>query len=127
MIYGVGHDIVHVSRIGAILAAHGERFLSKVFTEEEISSYGNRRHPEAFLAKRFAAKEAFGKALGTGLRAPATWKAIWVTNSASGKPELHFSERLQEAMRARRICRAHLALSDERDLASATVVLECFD
>lgn len=127
MIYGLGHDIVHVSRIGAVLAAHGERFLNKVFTKEEILTCGARRHMDAFLAKRFAAKEAFGKALGTGLRAPATWKAVWVVNDASGKPELKFSEALQQEMRSRGIRRAHLAISDERDLASATVILECLD
>ncbi len=124
MIYGVGHDIVHVSRIGAVLAAYGDRFLRKVFTEEEIRSYGKNCRGEAFLAKRFAAKEAFGKAMGTGMRTPATWKAVWITNTAMGKPELNFSDRLREEMRSMGISRAHVALSDERDLASATVILE---
>ena len=58
------------------------------------------------------------------MRAPSTWKAVWVTNTTAGQPELNFSDRLCQEMRSRGISRAHIALSDERDLASATVILE---
>jgi holo-[acyl-carrier protein] synthase len=79
----------------------------------------------AFLAKRFAAKEAFTKALGTGIHAPANWHGVWVVNLRSGKPELQFTPALKDLLEQRRIRRAHLSLTDERALAAATVILEC--
>ena len=79
----------------------------------------------AYLAKRFAAKEAFTKALGTGIRAPANWHGVWVVNRPSGKPELEFSDPLQALLAKRGVARSHLTLTDERGVAVATVILEC--
>jgi holo-[acyl-carrier protein] synthase len=82
------------------------------------------RKPAAYLAKRFAAKEAFTKALGTGIHAPANWHGVWVVNMKSGKPELHFSDALKELLEKRGISQSHLSLTDERGMAAATVILE---
>jgi holo-[acyl-carrier protein] synthase len=81
--------------------------------------------PAAYLAKRFAAKEAFGKALGSGVRAPADWHGVWVSHQGLGQPRLEFSSAVAALLQAQGICRTHLSISDERRLASATVILEC--
>jgi holo-[acyl-carrier protein] synthase len=78
-----------------------------------------------YLAKRFAAKEAFTKALGTGIHAPANWHGVWVVNLKSGKPQLEFSKELRALLEQRKIHSSHLSLTDEREIASATVILEC--
>lgn len=125
MIYGVGQDLVEIARIERALARFGERFARRILCAPEMTRFHRHRQPAAFLAKRFAAKEAFTKALGTGIHAPANWHGVWVTNLRSGKPQLEFSPALQHLLQQRRIRRAHLSLSDERALASATVILEC--
>ena len=79
----------------------------------------------SYLAKRFAAKEAFAKALGTGIHAPASWHGVWVRNLPSGKPVLDFSEELKSLLAKRKILHSHVSLSDERGVAFATVILEC--
>lgn len=125
MIYGVGTDLIEIPRIAKALERFGERFALRILCEPEMRRYRLHRKPVAYLAKRFAAKEAFTKALGTGIHAPANWHGVWVVNLASGKPELHFAAPLAEMLKARKITRAHLSLTDERELASATVILEC--
>jgi holo-[acyl-carrier protein] synthase len=125
MIYGVGTDIVEISRIEQVLHRYGEKFARRILCEPEIRRFLQHRKPAAFLAKRFAAKEAFTKALGTGIRAPANWHGVWVGNLPSGKPQLHYSEALASLVQGRGINRAHLSLTDERNLACATVILEC--
>lgn len=125
MIYGVGQDLVEIPRIERALARFGERFAKRILCEPELARFHSHRQPAAFLAKRFAAKEAFTKALGTGIHAPANWHGVWVANLRSGKPHLEFSPALQSLLEQRRIRRAHLSLTDERALASATVILEC--
>lgn len=125
MIYGVGTDLIEIPRIAKALERFGERFALRILCEPEMRRYRVHRKPVAYLAKRFAAKEAFTKALGTGIHAPANWHGVWVVNLKSGKPELNFSAPLAEMLNARGITRAHLSLTDERELASATVVLEC--
>jgi holo-[acyl-carrier protein] synthase len=125
MIYGVGQDLVEIPRIERALARFGERFARRILCEPELARFRRHRLPAAFLAKRFAAKEAFTKALGTGIHAPANWHGVWVVNLRSGKPELQFTPALKDLLEQRRIRRAHLSLTDERVLASATVILEC--
>lgn len=125
MIYGIGTDLVEISRIESALGRFGERFARRILSGAELDDFRTNRLPAAFLAKRFAAKEAFGKALGTGLRGTAAWHAIRVERQALGKPELAFSEPLSQDLRARGIGRTHLTLTDERMLAGATVILEC--
>jgi len=125
VIYGVGTDVVEIMRIEKALARHGERFAQRVLCPPELSRFRGHRQPAAYLAKRFAAKEAFTKALGTGIKAPANWHGVWVVNQRSGKPELEFSKDLRLLLSERGITRAHLSLTDERGVAVATVILEC--
>lgn len=125
MIYGIGTDLVEIPRIEKALQRFGERFALRILCEPEFRRFRAHRQPVNYLAKRFAAKEAFTKALGTGIRHPANWHGVWVTNHKSGKPELGFSEELGKLLQARRISRAHVSLTDERGLAAATVILEC--
>ena len=125
MIYGVGTDVVEIGRIRAVLEKYGERFARKILCEPELRRFENHRLKANYLAKRFAAKEAFTKALGTGIRAPANWHGVWVRNLPSGKPVLEFSEALKELLERRGVTSAHVSLSDEKGVAFATVVLEC--
>lgn len=125
MIYGIGTDIVEIDRIERALARFGERFAERTLCAPELQNFRANRRPGAYLAKRFAAKEAFGKALGSGIRAPALWHGLWVSNQDAGQPRLEFSGSLQAVLAARGIRHTHLSLSDERSLASAMVILEC--
>jgi holo-[acyl-carrier protein] synthase len=125
MIYGVGTDVVAIDRIEKALARFGERFARRILCPTELERFQNHRLPAAYLAKRFAAKEAFTKALGTGIHAPANWHGVWVRNLPSGKPVLEFSERLTRLLEQRKILHSHLSLTDERGVAMATVILEC--
>jgi len=125
VIYGIGSDVVEVARVEQALARFGERFARRILWDPEFERFRRHRQPAAYLAKRFAAKEAFGKALGTGVRAPANWHGVWVRNLPSGRPVLQFSPALAALLSARGIARAHLTLADERLVAAATVVLEC--
>jgi holo-[acyl-carrier protein] synthase len=125
MIYGIGTDLIEIARIERALARFGGRFAERILCAPELARFNRHRRPVAYLAKRFAAKEAFSKALGTGIHAPANWHGVWVSNLRSGQPVLEFSPALRALLKARGIGRAHLSLSDEREIASATVVLEC--
>ena len=125
MIYGIGTDVVEIGRIEKALARWGERFAERILSAPELERFRSHRQPVSYLAKRFAAKEAFTKALGTGIRAPANWHGVRVVNRPSGKPELEFSPELQRLLSERRIARSHLTLTDERGVALATVILEC--
>ena len=125
MIFGVGTDVVEIGRIERSLERFGERFAERILCPPELDRFLRHKQPAAYLAKRFAAKEAFAKAFGTGIKAPANWHGVWVTNQPSGKPELQFSEPLLKALSSRGVLRAHLSLADERGVAVATVILEC--
>jgi holo-[acyl-carrier protein] synthase len=125
MIYGVGTDVVEIERIRAVLQKYGERFARRILCEPEMRRFENHRLKASYLAKRFAAKEAFTKALGTGIRAPANWHGVWVRNLPSGKPVLEFSDALKKLLKSRGVTSAHVSLSDEKGVAFATVVLEC--
>ena len=125
MIYGVGTDVVEIGRIERALVRFGERFARRILCEAELIRFKNHRQPAAYLAKRFAAKEAFTKALGTGICAPANWHGVWVRNLPSGKPVLEFSEPLRQLLCHRGVAGSHLSLTDERGVAMATVILEC--
>lgn len=125
MIFGVGTDVVAIGRIEKALGRWGERFATRILCAPELARFRKHRQPAAYLAKRFAAKEAFTKALGTGIKAPANWHGVWVTNQASGKPQLQFSEPLKKVLSGRGISGWHVSLADERGVAVATVILEC--
>lgn len=124
MIHGIGTDIVEVSRIEDSLARFGDAFAERILTQQEWSSFTESHTKARFLAKRFAAKEAFAKALGTGLRAPATFQNIGITHDDLGKPVLDLAPELQAYLDARGISGQHLSISDEKALAAAFVVLE---
>lgn len=123
-IYGIGTDIVEVKRVSTILSRHGARFAEHILTPEELPEYAASNIPERFLAKRFAAKEAFSKAMGTGLRHPVSLTNIRITHDALGKPELAFSAELQTLVTQHGIAHCHLSISDEKELVAAFVVLE---
>jgi len=125
MIYGVGTDVVEIDRIRKALARFGDRFARRILCEPELRRVQSHRLPANYLAKRFAAKEAFTKALGTGIHAPANWHGLWVTNLRSGKPVLEFSAPLRNLLDKRKITQTHVSLSDEKGVAFATVILEC--
>lgn len=124
MIYGIGTDIVAVSRMNAILQRHGESFARRILGQDEWPDYQASTAPGRFLAKRFAAKEAFAKALGTGLRHPANLPSILVTHDALGKPLFRFSPALEALLAQSGIHGRHLSISDEKELVAAFVVLE---
>jgi holo-[acyl-carrier protein] synthase len=124
MIYGIGTDIVEVARIEASIAQFGNDFAKRVLAESELASYQVSQIKPRFLAKRFAAKEAFAKALGTGLRAPATFQNIAVSHDDLGKPILIFATELQIFLQNKNITQTHISISDEKNLAAAFVVLE---
>jgi holo-[acyl-carrier protein] synthase len=124
MIYGVGTDIVEIARVHRVLLRYGERFAQRILCPPELARFRAHPQPVAYLAKRFAAKEAFTKALGTGIHAPANWHGVWVVNLRSGQPKLEFSPALAALLERRGVDRCHLSLSDERAFASATVILE---
>ena len=125
MIYGIGSDLVEIPRVERVLRRFGERFARRILCEPELKRFRSHRQPVAYLAKRFAAKEAFTKALGTGIHAPANWHGVWVVNLKSGKPQFEYSHDLKRFLAEKRIRHAHLSMTDERELASATVILEC--
>ena len=125
MIFGVGTDVVEIERIKAALERHGERFALRILCPPELERFKRHRLPANYLAKRFAAKEAFTKAIGTGNKSPANWHGVWVRNLASGKPVLESTDALQALLQRTGITSAHLSLSDERGVAFATVILEC--
>jgi holo-[acyl-carrier protein] synthase len=125
VIYGVGTDLIEIARVRRALERFGERFARRILCEPELERFRAHRKPESYLAKRFAAKEAFTKALGTGIHAPANWHGVWVKNLKSGKPVLEYSAALAALLESRGIKRAHLTITDERDIACATVILEC--
>ncbi len=124
MIAGIGTDLCDVARIQRALERHGERFAEKILVAAEMERFRRHRRPAAYLAKRFAAKEAFSKAMGTGIRHPVNWHNVSVENERSGRPVLRFSEPLAELLRSRGIVAAHLSITDEIGMASAYVILE---
>jgi holo-[acyl-carrier protein] synthase len=124
MIYGIGTDIVEVTRIEHSIIQFGDDFAKRILAESEFASYLDSKIKARFLAKRFAAKEAFSKALGTGLRPPATFQNIAVSHDDLGKPILELADDLQAFLHSRNISHMHITISDEKNLAVAFVVLE---
>ena len=124
MILGIGTDLCDIGRVQRALDRYGERFATKILVEAEMDRFRSHRKPAAYLAKRFAAKEAFSKAMGTGIRFPVNWHNVSVDNGRSGKPMLRFSDPLTALLKGRGIASAHLSLTDEVGMACAFVVLE---
>ncbi len=127
MIYGIGTDIVQISRVEAALKRSGERFAEKILGPEELVKYHARRAKNEvrglrFLATRFSAKEAFSKAIGLGLRMPMTWRSAQMLNAPSGKPIIVCNGALDEFMRTHRLT-AQVTISDEADYGVAFVIV----
>ena len=123
MIHGIGTDLVAIARMEALWQRHGERALEKLLAPAERAECRVSLNPGRFLAKRFAAKEAVGKALGTGVAVPATLHAVAVAHDARGKPEYRYDERLAAHMRDNGL-RAHLSISDEDEHIVAFALIE---
>ena len=129
MILGIGTDLANIERIEATIARFGTRFKDRVFTEhEQRKAEGRPRAVAATYAKRWAAKEACSKALGTGLRMGISWKDMAVTNLRSGQPVMHLTgwaaERLREMTPAGHEALIHVTLTDDHPWAQAFVVIE---
>ncbi|WP_153132860.1 holo-ACP synthase [Dechloromonas hortensis] len=123
MIYGIGTDIVAIKRLQGMWERHGEKALSRLLAPREFADFAGATDKGRFLAKRFAAKEAFSKALGTGVRPPAVLTAIAVGHDELGKPVFECYGELAEMLKMQKL-KAHLSISDEADYAIAYVILE---
>ena len=127
MIYGVGTDIVNIERVKKILSKNQAGFVKRVLSEHEQALFANKADSAAYFAKRFAAKEAFAKALGTGIGRVVSFQDLTVRNNENGKPHFIPSEKLRQYLVEKNIKQAHLSISDESQNAIAFVVLEMFD
>lgn len=127
MILGIGTDLVEIGRIEDALERWGERFARKILVPRELDRFARHRKPAAYLAKRFAAKEAFSKAIGTGIRAPFRWHAVAVGRDGRGKPGLVPSADMARHLAQLGVTASHLSLTDDAGVAMAFVVLEGHD
>jgi holo-[acyl-carrier protein] synthase len=128
MIVGLGSDLIDIRRIARSIDRHGERFLSRIFTEVERAKSDGRRNRDASYAKRFAAKEACAKALGTGISRGVFWRDMGVVNLPGGKPTMRLNggaaKRLAELVGDGYVAVIHLTITDEHPWAQAFVVIE---
>ena len=124
MIFGTGIDIVDISRFEKFVRDNNEPLFNRVFTPLEKTYCSAKRRSAQHYALRFAAKEAFLKALGTGLRDGLSWRDMEVVNDPQGKPELMLHGRAEELFLQNRLCRVFLSLSHDGNYAIASVILE---
>ena len=125
-IFGIGTDIVNIKRIEQSIKRHRFAFKNKIFSKKEITYCEKKKNPSAFYAKRFAAKEAFSKALGTGIRKGINLKNIEVSNNVYGKPSIYLKGKLANFLKKKIKCKKydiHLSLSDDKPWAQATVII----
>ena len=123
MIFGIGTDIVRVKRMQENIDKFGDKFAERILSGEELEEYHRYAEPSRLLAKRFAAKEAASKAMGTGFRDGITLKQIYITHDNLGKPILNFSELANAFLTKNKIIESHVSISDEQDYAVAYVTL----
>ena len=127
MILGVGSDLIDIRRIEAAIARYGDRFLDRIFTETERRRCERRANPGPSYARRFAAKEAAAKALGTGFRSGVFWRDLGVVNMPSGQPGMHLTggalRRLESITPKGMTARLDVTLTDEPPLAQAVVII----
>ncbi len=121
MVEGIGIDIIDVARIKKSIEEYGELFTSRLFTDAEMSYCNEKPNPYQHFAARFAAKEAFSKATGTGWNADFSWLEVEVVNEKSGKPNLHLAGGTAEAIGKKEV---FLSLSHSGDYVTAVVVIE---
>jgi holo-[acyl-carrier protein] synthase len=128
MILGIGSDLIDIRRVEKTLERHGERFVARIFTEVERARSERRKQRAASYAKRFAAKEACAKALGTGMARGVFWRDMGVVNLPGGKPTMHLTggaaERLERMLPGGHRAVIHLTITDDFPLAQAFVVIE---
>lgn len=124
MLIGIGTDLAKIERFAAILQRRGVAITRRLLTVNEQAAMQQAANPAAFLAKRFAAKEALLKALGTGLRNGLSWQHIDVSNDALGKPIIELNGAAAALAAAQGVKSIHLSITDEKDMALAFVVLE---
>jgi holo-[acyl-carrier protein] synthase len=124
MIFGIGTDIVRVARMQKNIERFGEKFAERILTEAELAEYRRTPHKAHYLARRFAAKEAAVKAMGTGFADGIQVRDIGVVHDASGKPTLEFRGRAAAFLEQHAIAAVHVSLADEEDHAVAFVTLE---
>ncbi|WBU64020.1 holo-ACP synthase [Paracoccus aerodenitrificans] len=128
MILGVGADLANIERIQGVLDRHGDRFRNRVFTGRELEKAARRKDEAGTLAKRWAAKEACSKALGTGLAMGISWRDMSVSNLRSGQPVMHLTgwaaERLEKMTPPGHEAVVHVTLTDDHPWAQAFVVIE---
>ena len=128
MIIGTGTDLANIDRINKVLIRHGDRFRDRVFTKIEQAKARRRNDEAGTLAKRWAAKEACSKALGTGLRMGISWKDMAVTNIDTGQPVMTLTgwakERLEQLTPAGHLATLHVSLTDDHPWAHAIVIID---
>ena len=124
MVIGIGLDLVETARVAHALERFGERFVNRILAPAERPRYERTLKKPSHLAKRFAAKEAFAKAIGTGIRSPFTWHAVAVGRDPSGKPLLEPSASMARYLAGRGVTASHVTLTDDAGIAVATVILE---
>ena len=124
MIVGIGTDVVSIERIAGVLERHGERFVNRVLTPAERPRFARTKMKANHLAKRWAAKEAFSKAIGTGIHAPFTWQSIGVGRDPRGKPVVVPDEAMAAHLASLGVTGMHISLTDDAGVAVAFVVLE---
>ena len=125
-IFGIGTDIVNIKRLQKSLKKNGNKFKNKVFTQDEITYCESKKNSSAYYAKRFAAKEAFVKALGTGFRKNITFKNIVISNNNYGKPTINIKGPVNSYLKRKiknKKYKIYLSLSDDLPWAQATVII----
>ncbi len=127
MILGIGNDIIDARRVGKVIERHGERFLSRIFTETERAKADRRKNRVETYAKRFAAKEACSKALGTGIRGGVWWRDMGVVNLPSGRPTMKLTggalKRLEALTPPGHSAQIDLTITDDGPMAQAIVII----
>ena len=128
MILGLGSDITDVRRVAKVIERHGDRFLTRVFTENERTRAERKKNRVETYAKRFAAKEACSKALGSGISEGVFWRDMGVVNLPSGKPTMHLTggaaDKLERLVPPEHRALIHLTITDEFPMAQAFVIIE---
>ncbi|TKB46174.1 holo-ACP synthase [Thalassotalea mangrovi] len=122
-VVGIGNDLIEIARIAKMADKARDRLSKRILTESEMAIYQSHNFPERFLAKRWAAKEAAAKALGTGIAAGVSFQHIEISNLDNGQPQLNFSGRALEIAEQLNAIHFHISLSDEQHYAVAFVVL----
>ncbi len=124
MIVGIGVDIAEMARVEELAGRFGERFARRILTDDEHAEFDRRRRPHAYLATRFAAKEAIAKALGTGIGKRFGFHSAQIDHDDHGRPVVTFLEAAQNLLDDLGVTHAMISLSDERHYVVAMVVLE---